>query len=126
MIKLDYSKANWKISAEELDNIKPALKAAHETLHNKCGAGNDYLGWIDLPVNYDKITTIAGTYTPNTVIPCDNKSYDYWFRSLFQRAQSVIRIDNTPSNWDVNVYNFLFWCLFKDGYVAVFHNNGHV
>jgi hypothetical protein len=76
-----------------------------------------------LPVNYDKITTIAGTYTPNTVIPCDNKSYDYWFRSLFQRAQSVIRIDNTPSNWDVNVYNFLFWCLFKDGYVAVFHNN---
>ena len=54
MIKLDYSKANWKISAEELENIKPALKAAHETLHNKCGAGNDYLGWIDLPVNYDK------------------------------------------------------------------------
>ncbi len=54
MIKLDYSKANWKISKEELENIKPALKAAHDTLHNKTGAGNDFLGWIDLPVNYDK------------------------------------------------------------------------
>ena len=54
MIKLDYSKANWKISSEEIENIKPAVKAAHETLHNKTGAGNDYLGWIDLPVNYDK------------------------------------------------------------------------
>ena len=54
MIKFDYSKANWKISAEEIENIKPAVKAAHDTLHNKTGAGNDYLGWIDLPVNYDK------------------------------------------------------------------------
>ena len=54
MIKLDYSKANWKISAEEIENIKPAVKAAHDTLHNKTGAGNDYLGWVDLPVDYDK------------------------------------------------------------------------
>ena len=54
MIKLDYSKAGWKISSEEMKNIKPAVKAAHDTLHNKSGAGSDYLGWIDLPVNYDK------------------------------------------------------------------------
>ncbi|MBO5098690.1 MAG: glucose-6-phosphate isomerase [Clostridia bacterium] len=54
MIKLDYSKAGWKISSEEMENIKPAVKAAHDTLHNKSGAGSDYLGWIDLPVNYDK------------------------------------------------------------------------
>ena len=54
MFKLDYSKAGWKISSEEMENIKPAVKAAHDTLHNKSGAGSDYLGWIDLPVNYDK------------------------------------------------------------------------
>ncbi len=54
MIKFDYAKADWKISNEEIENIKPALKAAHDTLHNKTGAGNDYLGWVDLPVNYDK------------------------------------------------------------------------
>ncbi|HQD49955.1 MAG TPA: glucose-6-phosphate isomerase [Defluviitaleaceae bacterium] len=30
------------------------LKDAHNMLHNKTGAGNDFLGWIDLPVNYDK------------------------------------------------------------------------
>ena len=54
MIKFDYAKAGWKISNEEIENIKPALKAAHDTLHNKTGAGNDYLGWVDLPVDYDK------------------------------------------------------------------------
>ena len=27
---------------------------AKETLLSKEGAGNDYLGWIDLPVDYDK------------------------------------------------------------------------
>ncbi len=54
MIKLDFTKADWKISTEEIENIKPAVKAAHDTLHGKTGAGNDYLGWIDLPVDYDK------------------------------------------------------------------------
>ena len=30
------------------------VKSVHENLHNKTGAGNDFLGWIDLPLNYDK------------------------------------------------------------------------
>lgn len=30
------------------------MKCAHDKLHNGTGAGNDFLGWIDLPVNYDK------------------------------------------------------------------------
>ena len=38
----------------ELDGIKKAALAAKETLVTKSGAGNDFLGWIDLPVNYDK------------------------------------------------------------------------
>lgn len=32
----------------------PQVKAAHEQLHNKSGLGKDFLGWLDLPVNYDR------------------------------------------------------------------------
>lgn len=75
-----------------------------------------------LPVNYEKINLVAGTYTPNTLKTCDNITYDYWVRSLFQRAQSVIRIDGLPDEWDENVKDFLFWCLFKLGYVCCFNS----
>ena len=50
----DSSKAAEFISAEELENIKGAVLSAKDVLVNKTGAGNDFLGWIDLPVDYDK------------------------------------------------------------------------
>lgn len=53
-ITFDYSNALAFMSQEEIDNLKPAVKAAHEMLHEKTGAGNDFLGWVDLPKNYDK------------------------------------------------------------------------
>lgn len=76
-----------------------------------------------LPFNYEQINISTGTYSPNTYKPCNNNTYDYWCRSLFQRALSVIKIENTPDTWDKNIYDFLFWCLFKYGYVAFFENN---
>ena len=42
------------VSAEELKAIAPEIAAAHKTLHDKSGLGNDKLGWLDLPTNYDK------------------------------------------------------------------------
>ncbi len=42
------------ISEHEYDAIKPQVKAAHELLESRQGPGNDFLGWVDLPVNYDK------------------------------------------------------------------------
>ncbi|MFR5601811.1 MAG: glucose-6-phosphate isomerase, partial [Lachnospiraceae bacterium] len=53
-VTFDYSKAAGFISANELANMKTAVMAAKEVLVNKSGAGNDFLGWIDLPVDYDK------------------------------------------------------------------------
>ncbi len=53
-VRFDYSKAESYVTAKELNNIKKAAETAKETLLNKTGAGNDFLGWIDLPVNYDK------------------------------------------------------------------------
>lgn len=42
------------VSADKLEAMKPELKNAMEALVNRTGAGNDFLGWLDLPVNYDK------------------------------------------------------------------------
>ena len=42
------------ISAEELGAMAPAVEDAHEKIVNKSGEGSDFLGWVDLPVNYDK------------------------------------------------------------------------
>ena len=53
-VVFDYSKATGFISAEEMANFKKTVMSAKETLLSKEGAGNDYLGWIDLPVDYDK------------------------------------------------------------------------
>lgn len=38
----------------DLAGLKPQVLAAHELVENKTGLGNDFLGWVDLPVNYDK------------------------------------------------------------------------
>ncbi len=51
MIKLDLSNAKLD---EDLSNYKDQVKSIHEMIHNKTGAGNDFLGWLELPANYDK------------------------------------------------------------------------
>jgi glucose-6-phosphate isomerase len=53
-IRFDYSKALSFFGEHELTYLRDAVKVAHHSLHEKTGAGNDFLGWIDLPVNYDK------------------------------------------------------------------------
>jgi len=53
-VSFDFSVANKFISETEIDMIKASVEAAKEQLVKKVGAGNDYLGWIDLPVEYDK------------------------------------------------------------------------
>ncbi|MFA9397859.1 MAG: glucose-6-phosphate isomerase [Clostridiaceae bacterium] len=42
------------LNQEEIDNLEPMVKFAHEMLHNKTGVGNDFLGWVNLPNDYDK------------------------------------------------------------------------
>lgn len=53
-VSFDYSKAAGFVNQEELDNFKDTVLFAKDTLVNRTGAGNDFLGWIDLPVDYDK------------------------------------------------------------------------
>ncbi len=53
-ITFDYSKATCFISEEEIGYMRKLTEDAKEVLVSKSGAGNDFLGWIDLPVDYDK------------------------------------------------------------------------
>ena len=53
-LTLDLSKTAPFLKENELDYMEDLVKAAHEKIHNKTGAGNDFLGWVDLPINYDK------------------------------------------------------------------------
>ena len=53
-VTFDYSKASKFISDDEVVAMKKIAEHAKEVLINKSGAGNDFLGWIDLPVDYDK------------------------------------------------------------------------
>ncbi|MCF1685510.1 glucose-6-phosphate isomerase [Tetragenococcus halophilus] len=53
-ISFDYSKVTPFVSEHELDYMQNQVTAADTALRNGTGAGNDFLGWIDLPENYDK------------------------------------------------------------------------
>ncbi|GAA0078144.1 glucose-6-phosphate isomerase [Clostridium sp. CTA-5] len=53
-LTLDLSKTQAFVKDYELDYMEGMVKDSHNRLHSKTGQGNDFLGWIDLPVNYDK------------------------------------------------------------------------
>lgn len=53
-IQFSYQKALAFFSEHEIDHLTHYVRQAHDDLHNKSGQGNDFLGWIDLPENYDK------------------------------------------------------------------------
>ena len=54
MIKVDLSAISDFVSPAELDAMSTRVAAAHDTLTRGDGAGSDFLGWRELPVDYDK------------------------------------------------------------------------
>ncbi len=53
-IKLNEKHLTGFVTEAEISALKPELEAAVKSISDRTGAGNDFLGWIDLPVNYDK------------------------------------------------------------------------
>ncbi|UXR78850.1 MULTISPECIES: glucose-6-phosphate isomerase [unclassified Staphylococcus] len=53
-IQFDYKKALQFFGQHELEQQQDQVKLIHRTIHEGTGAGNDFLGWVDLPVDYDK------------------------------------------------------------------------
>ena len=71
-----------------------------------------------VPFNYRNCNIIDGTMSPSSVKNCNNATFAYWERTLFQRASYSIVMNDLP--WSGSVKDFLFWALFRSGYVAVF------
>ncbi len=53
-LKLNTGYLKDYIDPDEMTGIKTQVEAAVASLHNKTGLGNDFLGWVELPTNYDK------------------------------------------------------------------------
>ncbi|MCM3161106.1 glucose-6-phosphate isomerase [Metabacillus litoralis] len=53
-VSFDYSSALTFFNEHELTYLRDFVKVAHHSIHEQTGAGSDYLGWVDLPNNYDK------------------------------------------------------------------------
>lgn len=54
MIKLDFSRAQEFVTEQDFRDIHDEVLVAKKTLVEGTGEGNDFIGWVDLPVNYDK------------------------------------------------------------------------
>ena len=53
-LKLNSKYVKPFVTDEEIASYQDKITKAHNDLHNKTGLGNDFTGWVDLPVNYDK------------------------------------------------------------------------
>lgn len=53
-VSFNYDKALDFFNQQELGNLEKYVETAHQALQKQTGAGSDFLGWLDLPVNYDK------------------------------------------------------------------------
>ena len=53
-VKVDSQHLSNFISQDEYKAIGPQVKLAHEMLHSGTGLGNDFIGWVNLPTDYDK------------------------------------------------------------------------
>jgi hypothetical protein len=71
-----------------------------------------------IPLNYDKINLIEGTYQPSPIKNRNNASFDFWVRSLFHRAGSTL-IFGVPDYWQGRILEFWYYILFKYGYLSV-------
>lgn len=54
MKKISLDISNASIRKDEVESFKGFVDVSAEMLNNKTGLGNEYVGWVDLPVNYDK------------------------------------------------------------------------
>ena len=74
------------------------------------------------PLNYDQINNVEGRLQPSMLKYCNSVTYAYWQRSLFQRAISTIDFKGLPEEWQGEVRDFFYWCIFAYGYVGVFES----
>ncbi|GLO67003.1 MULTISPECIES: glucose-6-phosphate isomerase [Oceanobacillus] len=53
-VSFNYEKALSFFEKQEITNLEPFVHTAHQMIHERIGAGKDFLGWLDLPRNYNR------------------------------------------------------------------------
>ena len=53
-MSISFSVKNNAVTKSDFASLAAEVKSCHEALHNKTGKGNDFVGWINWPVDYDK------------------------------------------------------------------------
>ena len=98
MISLDLSNAKLN---EDIYAWQEKVSKAHNDLHNKTGKGNDFLGWVDWPLNYDKEeferiialkNRMAGKY--DTVLVCGIGGSYLGTRAALEMVRGLYPNDN--------------------------------
>ena len=98
MINLDLSNAKLN---EDIYSWQEKVSKAHNDLHNKTGKGNDFLGWVDWPLNYDKEeferiialkNRMAGKY--DTVLVCGIGGSYLGTRAALEMVKGLYPNDN--------------------------------
>ena len=83
----------------DLKGLEVQVAAAHKMLTEKNGLGNDFLGWLDLPVDYDLST---GKLIFSDTVPVQNTDALAWY--AYARAKVLFSDRNNPDNMAKAVY----------------------
>ena len=59
-LKLNSKYVGKFVNDDEMTGIKSQVESAAKVLHDKTGLGNDFLGWLDLPVDYSDVLIVIG------------------------------------------------------------------
>ena len=87
------------IGEHEYDGVAAEVKAAHKVLHDGSGLGNDFLGWLNLPTDYDK-EEFARIKKCAEKIKFDEKQYNQSLPLIKTQLKALIARDL----WDMNEY----------------------
>lgn len=72
---------------------------------------------------YTELNIADGTRFPSATYNFNNRTYAFWERALFQRALSTLDIE-VPEKWEGETRDFLLYCLFAYGFIAIFNREG--
>ena len=91
-VTFDYSKVAPFVSGHEVVSMKKLAQDAKKVLVEKTGDGNDFLGWIDLPVDYDKEEFARIKKAAEKIRNDSEVSHRYWrFLSGSKSCNRILR-----------------------------------
>ena len=93
-IQVDLKHLNGFVRNEEMEGIAPQVKTAHHMLHNGTGMGNDYIGWLALPTNYDKEEFERIQKAAKQI-----QSIPFCRLLIFQRVSSALSLESAVLIW---------------------------